>query len=226
MAPRLMCNKMTGFEYRSYLMSTLYGSPANLLDPGFEYPIQGTGTSAYQYDPTGSAWTFSGTAGLAGNGSTFTSGNPNAPQGNQVAFVQRTGSISQVVSFAAAGSYLISFSAAQRGNNGTSNEEVQVQVDGTVVGTFTPAGTGYATYTTARSTWPPAATPSPSSASIPPGPTTPPCSIKSASSTRRRPGSLTPVSRARARGRPTSMIRRARRGLSSDRPDWRATAAA
>ena len=41
--------QMTGLEYRSYVMSTLYGSPANLLDPGFEYPIQGTGTSAYQY---------------------------------------------------------------------------------------------------------------------------------------------------------------------------------
>ncbi len=53
------------------------------------------------------------------------------------------------MNFAAAGSYLISFSAAQRGNFGTSNETVQVLVDGTVVGTITPAGTSYATYTTA-----------------------------------------------------------------------------
>ena len=76
-------------------------------------------------------------------------GNPNAPQGSQVAFLQKTGTISQAVNFAAAGSYLISFSAAQRGNFGTSNEEFQVLVDGTVVGTITPAGTSYATYTTA-----------------------------------------------------------------------------
>ncbi|MGZ3353985.1 MAG: C2 family cysteine protease [Isosphaeraceae bacterium] len=125
-------------------------SPTGFTDPGFENPSKGTGGSAYQYDPKGSAWSFSGSAGLAGNGSGFTSGNPNAPQGSQVAFLQKTGTISQVVNFfPAAGSYQISVSAAQRGNFGTSNEEVQVEVDGTVVGTITPASTSYATYTTA-----------------------------------------------------------------------------
>ena len=124
-------------------------SPTGFTDPSFENPSQGSGESAYQYDPTGSAWSFSGSAGLAGNGSGFTSGNPNDPQGSQVAFLQKTGTISQVVDFAAAGSYMISVSAAQRGNFGTSNEEVQVLVDGTVVGTITPASTSYATYTTA-----------------------------------------------------------------------------
>ena len=34
-------------------------------------------------------------------------------------------------------------------NFGTSNEQVQVLVDGTVVSTFTPAGTSYVIYTTA-----------------------------------------------------------------------------
>ena len=53
------------------------------------------------------------------------------------------------MNFAAAGSYQISFSAAQRANYGTSNEEVEVLVDGTVVDTFTPASTIYTTYTTA-----------------------------------------------------------------------------
>ena len=129
--------------------ATIFGTPANILDPGFENPSQGTGGSAYQYDPTGTAWSFSGTAGVAGNGSGFTAGNPNAPQGSQVAFLQATGTISQVVNFPAAGSYQISVSAAQRGNFGTSDEEVQVLVDGTVVGTITPARTSYATYTTA-----------------------------------------------------------------------------
>ena len=52
------------------------------------------------------------------------------------------------VSFSTAGSYVISVSAAQRANFGTSDEEVQVEVDGTVVNTFTPAGTNYTTYTT------------------------------------------------------------------------------
>ena len=107
-------------EYRSYLMSNLYGSnleitPANTYDPGFEYPIEGTGTSAYQLDPSASTWTFTGTAGVAGNGSAFTSGNANAPQASQVALIQKTGTISQSVDFyPAAGSYTISFYAAQR----------------------------------------------------------------------------------------------------------------
>jgi arylsulfate sulfotransferase len=139
---------MNGLEYRSYICHTLYGTPANLLDPGFEDPPVGTGTSAYQSNPTGSAWTFSGQAGVAGNGSAITAGNPDAPQGTQVAFLQRTGTISESVYFPADGTYLIDLSAAQRGNNGTSNERVDVRVDGTVVAIFVPVGTDYATYTT------------------------------------------------------------------------------
>ena len=141
----------TGKDYTAFLDQGGIDnvSPTGFTDPSFENPSKGTGGSAYQYDPTGSAWSFSGSAGLAGNGSGFTAGNPNAPQGSQVAFLQETGTISQVVNFAAAGSYQISVSAAQRGNFGTSNEEVQVLVDGTVVGTITPASTSYATYTTA-----------------------------------------------------------------------------
>jgi hypothetical protein len=143
--------QMSGLEYRSYFISTLYGGANNsygLLDSGFKNPSQGTGASAYQYDPTGSAWGFGGAAGLAGNGSAITSGNPGAPGGSQVAFLQGTGTISQVVGFLVAGTYQLSLSAAQRGNNGASNEAFQVQVDGTVVATFTPTSTSYATFTT------------------------------------------------------------------------------
>ena len=140
---------MSGLEYRSYFMSTLYGTAANILDQGFEYPMLGSGQSAYQYDPTASSWSFSGSAGLAGNGSAFTSGNPNAPQAEQVAFIQNSGVIGQAVDFAEAGTYQLSVSAAQRGNHsGSSDEEVDVLVDGTVVGTINPASTSYATYTT------------------------------------------------------------------------------
>ena len=141
----------SGADYSAFLdqISIDHVSPTGPTDPGFEIPSLGSGTSAYQYDPTGSSWSFSGQAGLSGNGSNFTSGNPNAPQGGQVAFIQGTGTISQAVSFPAAGSYLISFTAAQRGNYGTSNEAVEVKVDGTVLGTFTPTSTNYSTYTTA-----------------------------------------------------------------------------
>jgi hypothetical protein len=116
-------------------------------DAGFESPNVGTGSfGAFQYNPTGTAWTFSGGAGVAGNGSGFTSGNPNAPEGTQVGFLQMTGSISQSVNFAA-GSYTLGFAAAQRANYGGA-QSFQVLIDGQVVGTFSGLSAAYASYTT------------------------------------------------------------------------------
>jgi hypothetical protein len=112
-------------------------------DPGFELPSVGSG---YQADPTGSPWTFSGSAGVAGNGSAVTSGNPNAPQGTQVAWEQDGGTVSQAVSFAA-GSYTLSLEAAHRGNY-PSDSTIQVQIDGQTVGPITPSSTSYASFTT------------------------------------------------------------------------------
>ncbi len=113
-------------------------------DSGFEAVPAGSG---FVVNPTGSAWTFSSGSGVTGNNSPFTSGNPNAPQGQQVAFVQNTGTITQSVANLAAGNYQISFQAAQRGNYG-GFQTLQVLVDGSAVGTITPSGTSYATYTT------------------------------------------------------------------------------
>jgi hypothetical protein len=116
-----------------------------LTDPGFEQLALGTG--GYQYNPAGSAWTFAGHAGGAGNSSAFTAGNPAAPQGSQVAFLQNTGSVTQAMTFSA-GTYALSFNAAQRGNGGGA-QTFQVLVDGAVVGTFNNlTGTGYGTLTT------------------------------------------------------------------------------
>jgi hypothetical protein len=121
---------------------------AGVLDPGFEKPNVGTGTfNAFQYQPSGSPWTFGGTAGVAGNGGGFTDGNPNAPDGTQVAFLQGLGSASQAVTFAA-GTYSLSFLAAQRGDGNFSSQTFQVLVDGAVVGTFHPADANYASFTT------------------------------------------------------------------------------
>ena len=118
-------------------------------DSGFESVAQGSG---YAYSPTGSAWTFSGTSpsgsGLAGNNSAFTYANPPAPQGTQVAFLQEKGSITQSVAGWSAGSYAISFDAAQRATNNTSGEDFEVLIDGVVVGTFKPSTTSYQLYTT------------------------------------------------------------------------------
>jgi O-glycosyl hydrolase len=126
-------------------LSAPVGADAN--DFGFETPAVGTGPSAYQYNPSGSPWTFTSLSGVAGNGSDFTSGNPNAPQGTQVAFLHYDGSITQPVTFAA-GTYDLSFSAAQRANFQASRQTFQVQIDGAVVAICTPAGASYATYHT------------------------------------------------------------------------------
>jgi hypothetical protein len=125
---------------------------ADLVGPqqgGFEAPNLGTGSGAYQDDPSGTAWAFAGTAGVAGNGSAVTAGNPSAPEGTQVGFLQGSGSaISQSVSFGA-GTFSLRFVAAQAASNPTS-QTMQVQIDGNVVATVTPSGTGYAAYNTNR----------------------------------------------------------------------------
>ena len=120
-------------------------------------------------------------------------------------------------------------SRTQRGNHsGGSNEEIEVMVDGSVVGTFTPASTSYANYTTASFS----VTAGSHTISFvgvdPAGPTTRRFSIKSALITLRRRRLLSPVLRLRARGRVrplTRMIRRARRGHSAACLACRATAA-
>lgn len=122
---------------------------ASLNDAGFELPALPSG--AFQYAPTNSPWSFAGSAGVSRNGSAFTSGNPSAPQGNQVLFLQRFGSVSQAATFAA-GTFSISLSAAQRGNQ-TSAQTFQILVDGNVVGTFNNlAGNSYSRLTTAAFT--------------------------------------------------------------------------
>ena len=115
---------------------------------GFETPSLGTGAAAdYAYNPTGASWTFSGTSGIAANGSTITAGNPNAPQGTQVAFLEQTGSsIGQTVTLVG-GTDAITFSAAQKAGN-AAPQNFEVLVDGNVLAVVTPTGTNYATYST------------------------------------------------------------------------------
>jgi hypothetical protein len=120
------------------------GNPT-VADAGFETPA--LGYAKYQYNPTGSSWTFNNAAGIAANGSAFTANNPNAPQGRQVAFLQETGSFSQNISFRV-GSYQVSFYAAQRKGANKSVQDFQVLIDGDVVGTFTPTSFKYKQYST------------------------------------------------------------------------------
>jgi hypothetical protein len=101
--------------------------------------------SGYQTDPTGTPLIYSGTAGVVGNGSEL--GNPDAPQGTQAGYLQGTGSSISYSSPFPAGTYTLSFAAAQSTLN-TASESIQVVVDGSVVDTFTPGAGGYAAYST------------------------------------------------------------------------------
>ena len=122
-------------------------SSSSIGDPSFGQTVVGAGQ--FQYGPTGSPWSFTGSSGISGNNSGFTSGNPNAPQGYQVAILQQTGSFSQSVTGLTAGSYVLNFDAAQRGNFGVETQNFEVLIDGSVVGTFTPSSTSYQSYSTA-----------------------------------------------------------------------------
>lgn len=117
-------------------------------DAGFETPSVGIGFhDAFRAQAKGSPWTFSGLAGVTGNASGYTAGNPNAPQGTQVAFLQSTGSMSQSITLSA-GTYQLEFLAAQRKNTQHGGQTFRVLIDGSVIGTFTPGSTHYASYAT------------------------------------------------------------------------------
>jgi hypothetical protein len=120
--------------------------PESVKDLGFEQFVVGNGQFQYNI-PATEPWSFAGGAGISGNDSGFTGGNPPAPEGLQVAFLQRTGAFSQVVADWAVGTYRITFKAAQRGNQ-PSNQDFQVLVDGKAVGAFRPSGKSYVGYST------------------------------------------------------------------------------
>src|ERR1041385_7134879 len=130
----------------SVVMMPQSGGPT-IGNPGFETPAIGAGN--FQYGPAGNSWTFAG-AGVSGNGSGFTSGNPAAPEGGQVGFIQDTGYISQSISgFQANTNYSVTFTSAQRGNCcNDGGQDIQVLIDDVVIGTFHPTGTTYLDYST------------------------------------------------------------------------------
>jgi len=112
-------------------------------NPGFEVPSVGAGN--YDDNPAGSAWTWvpvwgGGQSGISGNGSAFTSGNPNAPAGAQVAFIQGNNYAIQDVCFQNAGTYHVRLLAAQRGTYNNGGLQLELWVDGGYVGVIALAG--------------------------------------------------------------------------------------
>src|SRR5438045_3195489 len=90
-----------------------------MADGGFESPI----VTDYQNTPTGTAWSFIGTTGVAHNGGTYTNHNPPAPGGSQVAFVKGHGSLWQNVSLPG-GNYELTFYTAQRASGNGSGQRM------------------------------------------------------------------------------------------------------
>ena len=127
-------------------------TPLFLLNFGFETPS----ISTFQYNPSGGSWTFTAQSGangsgISGNNSLFTTGNPAAPQGIQVAFLQGTGSISQAVSgFVPGLKYNVTFAAAQRATFQNGGQTWNLKLDNTVLRSFSTAvsATNYADFTT------------------------------------------------------------------------------
>lgn len=122
----------------------------NIPNFGFESPSY---PNSFYYNPSNANWTFSGTSGtsgfggsgISGNDSGFTSANPNAPQGTQVAFLQMNCTLSQSISgFYEGQKYTLSFEAAQR--KGCPDQSVSVSIGGQNLGTFIPTSTNYQSF--------------------------------------------------------------------------------
>ncbi|MDE0864153.1 MAG: hypothetical protein OSA98_10220, partial [Rubripirellula sp.] len=139
----------------AYIVSTpadYYGSSGEIKDywtagtsltqdGGFESPSTGT----YVYNPPGSNWTFSSSSGVSANDSGFTSGNPSAPQGDQVAFLQMQGEISQSMgSMTGGATYVLQFDSAQRA--GYPDQSFDIALDGNQLCQITPTSTDYESY--------------------------------------------------------------------------------
>ena len=116
-------------------------------DAGFESPDVSGG---FEYDPTGSAWTFTDGAAIAASGSAFmATTDPPLIDGEQTAALQNISGISQVLDFPAAGSFAVAFQSAARTGYGTGNS-FDVYIDDTLAGTFLPTNTtAFADYQTA-----------------------------------------------------------------------------
>jgi hypothetical protein len=98
---------------------------------------------------TADGWSFSGLSGVQGNGSAF--GYANSPSGTYAAYLQEwngaptiNSAISQSVSLVNGAHYNLSFELAQR--PGYAANPIELVIGNVVVGTFTPSGTGWQTF--------------------------------------------------------------------------------
>jgi len=140
--------QLTGTNWLSLGEVEVMGPPVVpvVRDAGFETPALYPKT--WSARPTGTAWTFINSAGLASNKSTFVYQNPDAPEGGQVAYIQGESSLSQTVSgFISGVPVVVRLRGAQRVGGNTSPQELRISIDGMVVGTFQPPSGNYTDFT-------------------------------------------------------------------------------
>lgn len=112
---------------------------ANLiLEGGFEVPSVLNASNSTVMGPGGSAWSFTGGAGITAVAGAYMS-NQGPAAGVQVALIQQAGTISQPFTLPAAAQCVVRFKACQR-NSMDSRNDFEVRVDGAAVAAFTPVG--------------------------------------------------------------------------------------
>ncbi len=133
---------------------------AQVAQPGFETPIQpGLGFDGFEQANgtgngtlAGTAWTFSPNAGISRNGSAFQGSGETAPEGQQIGLIQSTGSISQALSGLVPGeTYSVSLARRRRvlDSSPPAATDLQVSVDGNLIGGGQIQGNTFLDYTTA-----------------------------------------------------------------------------
>lgn len=118
----------------------------NINNGSFEAPDIAAGS--FQYNPAGSGWSFTGSAGISDNNSGFTNCNPASPVGTQVLLLQGVSNAQQSVSLASTGAYRISMRVAQRGCVNNSGQILRILINNIVVGWVRPTNNTYQVYTT------------------------------------------------------------------------------
>jgi len=134
-------------EYPEASFVLTSGSGAVVASASYETPEMG---NDWQFNPAIAGMTFTGNAGIAGNNHSIGWGFADAPDGDQVAFVQSYsdvyGSAAQSLSgLVPGGTYNVKFLLAARQTYGAT--PVAVTFNGVALGTFSPASTAFQEFT-------------------------------------------------------------------------------
>jgi hypothetical protein len=127
----------SGTEPLAAQANVFIDTPNLVENGGFEQPEVQT----YSYDVANApGWTFSDHSGITPTSGDYWNGNSgSAPDGNQVAFLQMQGTITQVVSGLQPGKvYTVTFQAAQRVRYNAGGETWQLKADNALIGDFAP----------------------------------------------------------------------------------------